>query len=528
MGGDDMFADVEFGEAPEHDDNWMPGLNPMQVPVFNNPTKYLLVYGEKGSGKGIICLHKLVRHCYENNDALGMIFAPTQRSGSLGVFDDLEKFVLPAWREGNQKWVGGKSEGYLDRGMGLQFTPARLDSQTKDRVIKIQNRHGGNSTVMVISVPYDEAVDRRMRGLQPSFVFVDELTKMGGPEFFTYIVQQLGRRRGIEGPQQYVAACNPEGPSHWVWQLFWQQCMDADGIRDPDYQVCHLPIHDNDEHLQEGYFSGLKKIFKDPYDARRNIDGEWVDRPSGDAIFREYFIPEIHSRGDSLKNIGLLSLRGHPIIVGHDPGPKNYSITLLQRIPIESTDKDKALFIWNAFDGLNFVGEYRTYSFVARELFRRLRYWMDHKTVGYNYKFAHVFDEAAFTQRDKRGSYDVLDMKREMSALGMPITATSAPKGADSQPQRVQLICNMFLAESLFISNAMWWSGITDMLMLLISQKVKDGDYDPYQGLRPARSPHLHPFDSLSYPIWKYHVQPGRLPQQEEPKAAGVFWAGRK
>ncbi len=534
--GDGDFEPPDYVPGPPNPEGgWEPDLNPVQRLIFVDPAPVILACSEKGTGKSIGVGHSDVRHLYENNNALCIVIVTFISSGSEGMLYDFENLILPAWRDGNRfpEWLNGQPHprrGELaDSGIGLHYTSTKLDPLTKDRHIWIANRHGGWSKLMLKSIPHASFVEDRVKGPAPSRVHVEEITNCDGPEYYRFPAIQLDRRRGITGPQQFVATCNPTGPSHWVYKEIVEPSKLEDGSKNPAISVYHVPIAENLHRLPPTYVERLNQTLKDQYDRRRLMDGEWVDRPSGLAIFREYFMPEIHSRGDASKNLGLLPLRGYPIILGHDPGPKNYCISLLQRLPIESKDKDKdPPFIWNAFDGLNFVGEYRTYSFVARELFRRLRYWMDHRTAGYNFKFTHVFDEAAFTQRDKRGSYDVLDMKREMAELGMPITATSAPKGADSQPQRVQLICNMFIAKALFISEAMWWSGIMDMLLLLISQKVKEGDYDAYQGLRPARSPHLHPFDSMSYPIWKYHVTPGRTPKDEPDQPGGVFWAGRK
>ncbi len=521
----DPYADAVWEDAQEYDQDWAPILNPEQDKAFHDPSKYILLEGEKGTGKGIVGLHKLVRHCYENDQAQALIMAPSQRTGGKGIGEDFTDLVLPTWRNGNFEWLNGQPGKRLDRGMGLQYTEPRLDPQTKDRIIKIRNMHGGNSEVIIISIPYDDVVDRRMRGMVPSFVYVDELTKMGGRNFFTYVVQQLGRRRGIAGPQQYVASVNPEGPSHWVYQVWHVEPEDPEtGKRDPDFATYHIPIAENLHHLPPGYFEGLLKIFKDPYERRRLLNGEWVERPSGDAIFKEYFAPEIHVKGDWSKKIGLLPLPGHPIIISHDPGPKNYSAHLMQRLPIiDSPDRP---VIWTAFDECNTVGKFTPYDIVIKGIAGRMKFWMNHRTVGHNYRFVHVFDEAAFTARDNRGNVDVMEVKRIFKTHGFDIRALPCPKGADTAPQRVQLIMNLLLSETMFISDAL--EKTKDMFRLLVSKKAKEGEYDAYTGLRPLRSPYIHPFDSLSYAPWKYFVQPGQAPTERAPQTPGVFFAGRR
>jgi hypothetical protein len=52
--------------------------------------------------------------------------------------------------------------------------------------------------------------------------------------------------------------------------------------------------------------------------------------------------------------------------------------------------------------------------------------------------------------------------------------------------------------------------GHIEMFMHLESERSKS-DYDPMAGFKPARSPHIHPFDSCSYPPFLYSVHPSRI-----------------
>jgi len=47
----------------ETDEGWEPILGPAQQESFDSTARYILCHGEKGSGKTIGLLHKLVRHC---------------------------------------------------------------------------------------------------------------------------------------------------------------------------------------------------------------------------------------------------------------------------------------------------------------------------------------------------------------------------------------------------------------------------------------------------------------------------------
>lgn len=468
------------------------------------------------SGKSIGGLHALVRHCYEENDALALIIAPQIRTGKEGVIYDLQ-WVLDIWKNGNLDKDGNR----MDEGIGLEYTEPSLDPQTKDRVIFVGNMHGGWSKIILISIPYAEVVQKRMKALSPSFVYVDEVTELSGREYFTYVSAQLGRRRGIKGPQQYVASCNPEGPSHWVYKVFIEEPTNSDtGERDQAFSVYHVAITENKHNLPPGYIEGLIKLFRDPTDYERLIHGRWIDRPSGDSLFRNYFSPLIHVRPprdtrEFRQGQFLPPKRGFPLICGYDPGPVNFSIHFEQMIPTRD-----GRIIWITFDELNYVGSYTPEHKVVRDLMKRMDHWQTY--LGSQASFVHISDEAAFSQIRQDGSYDAL---RIQQLSGGKIRMRPCPKGKESVPARVNMAIGMLLDETAFISASC--PKTIEMFALLASEPAKEGKYDQYVGLRPKRSPYIHPFDSWSYPPFYFTMNPAALSLQTAaaPKRE-VFRAG--
>ena len=103
------------------------------------PAKYILAYGERGSGKTYsLGGHKLVRHCYENFNALALIIVGVRSQATMGgVWHKLQVEILPEWVEG----------------IGLNHTDERQDTQ-KNLYIDIENRFGGHSRICLISIPY--------------------------------------------------------------------------------------------------------------------------------------------------------------------------------------------------------------------------------------------------------------------------------------------------------------------------------------------------------------------------------------
>jgi hypothetical protein len=464
------------------------------------------------SGKSIGSLFALVRHCYEEEAALALLVAVQIRTGAEGSLHDL-LWVLDIWRNGN--WKDREQTERSDEGIGLEYTEPRMDAQTKDRCIYIGNRHGGWSKVILVSIPYPEVVAARMKNLSPSFVMMEEVTEMKGKEYFTHITAQLGRRRKIKGPQQYYANCNPEGPSHWVYQVFWIDCADEKtGERSPKYAVYHVPAIENRTNLPPDYFEDLADRIKDPIERRRLLDGEWVDRPSGDAIFKNYWRQEIHVRGDVKNSEGLVPHKGLPIIISYDPGPVNYSVHFLQMVPC----KDKVL--WLVLDELNFVGQFVPDSMVVHRILQRMDYWRT--SMGGQGQFIHIADSTAFTHRRHDGSYDAT---RLVELSGGRIRPRACPQAKESVPSRVQMVIGMLLAETLFIS-AMCPKTI-EMFKNLASEKQKEGKYDPNAGLTPKRSVYLHPFDSLTYGIYYFALNPAALSLQTAARVEpAVYGAG--
>ena len=209
----EALAGFEAAPRPEPEQTeWYPDLNETQQKIFNDNARFILGYGEKGSGKTIGFAHKLTRHLYEEENALVLIIAPSIRTGAEGIWHDLDTLVLPQWEEG----------------INLEYTASKLDPNTKDRHRWVMNRFGGWSKMLLVSIPYAAAVETRIKGPAPSHVYVDELTQCDGVEYFRYPAAQLGRRRGIRGPQQFCASCNPEGPSHWVYKQFFEDILDED------------------------------------------------------------------------------------------------------------------------------------------------------------------------------------------------------------------------------------------------------------------------------------------------------------
>jgi hypothetical protein len=480
----EKFAPEEVITDQKDTEPWMPSLTVTQRKIFDDPAKYILAYGERGSGKTYsLGGHKLVRHCYENFNALALIIVGVRSQATMGgVWHKLQVEILPEWVEG----------------IGLVHTEERQDTQ-KNLYIDIENRFGGHSRICLISIPYGAFIKDRIKGFEPSLIFVDELTNLDTDDYFNAVVQQLGRRQGIHGPQQYLAACNPDGPSHWVYKRFFEDPYDDDGKWNKDYAVYHVKIEDNIDNLPKGYYDRIQEAVKsDPIEEARMVRGEWIDRPAGNAIFGPYFNKELHVRGDA--KTGILPNKDFPITIGWDPGSVNNACIFMQALPGEDRT------VWIVFDEFVTINKKLPYTTLVPLLMRKMAYWnrrMEHK-----FKYIHISDNSAFNQfRAKTGSYDVKDIelisrdKAETFDLE-PIKMKAAPKFNGSVESRVRITIAKLQAEEFLVSSQC--TAICKMFQNLICEK-QGKTYDPNIAFKPKRSIYVHPFDAMSYVLLYYN-----------------------
>lgn len=487
--------------GPVKNRKWRPKLNAIQNQVFECETRNVLIHGEKGSGKTVSACHRIIRHCYENKNALAFILTTVKSmSDDGGAWHKLVTEILPEW----------------EKGLGLHWKRAQ-DKQHND-LVWVQNQHGEWSQIKGISAPHPDQLRERFPGREPSLVFVDELTLCATDEYFKAPSAQLGRRPFVEGVQQFIAACNPAGPSHWVHNKFFVAPFDEEkGEWDENFVNIYLPISDNEGNLPPDYVAHLNATYKhDPIEAARLIGGEWIDRPSGESLFREIYNPEIHVRpvdgtGQPDRRKWLQPVKGYAMIVGLDPGSMNNAFTFQQWIPVDGKMK------WVAFDELVTIRKRVAYEDFIPMVARRVKFWRE--ATGSNASElpqVWISDNSAFNQfRAAQGSYDVLEIERIWEACrekyGLePIKIRPAPKFNDSVMIRVQTLQKYLASDEFVVSSRC--AKIQSMLMQLEAQKQKPGvAFDPKLSLSPKRSEHLHVFDALTYPMLMASITPSAL-----------------
>jgi hypothetical protein len=484
-----------------------PALNPIQAQCYDGIRTHLFccLHGARYTGKTFAGIHALIEHCRENRNARALVIVLTGRQGEEGgAWYKLNHFALPEWH----------------RGCGLEYTEPKTNKY-KDVFIWISNRHGGWSKVVLLSMPFEGFVADRIKGMEPTFILVDEAQTLQTDTYFTSIVQQLGRDPAIYH-QPIVYCCNPAGTTHWLYKRFFVDPYDAEtGGVNKDYFVQQVPLSDNRHNIPAQYLRRLIEATKnDETEYRRMVLGEWIDRPEGDALFAGYFDADRHIRGQAARNMGLLPIKGVPIITGWDLGSAHSSIHLQQFVATEKKN------LWLTFDVLNHVDVYTPYRSLVPKVMDRMVYWC--KRIGFDFRFQHISDNSAFNQyRAREGSFDHLDVEQisqdyaKLMKLDdrFVIRLLEAPKGGGSVEHRVRITREKLQMDELFVSATN--SATIDMFTLLPE--------DPKNRMCPPdRHRHRHPFDSLTYPHHYYQAKQAKPKVEELGPRPEMYVAGSK
>lgn len=484
-----MMADAEglgralpVGDAIPYE--WTPPFSPKQMEFYHSIARWCLAYGERYSGKTFVGAHKLVRHCWNHWNALSIVVVSVRRQAtSGGIWHKIVTEVLPEWQKHQP---------------GFESSEPKMDTATKDLFIWVRNKWGGKSMVQLVSIPHGGNLSDRVRGIEASMIYVDELTTVDGPDFFDALIQQLGRRPHIpREAQQYVATTNPDGPSHWAYDRFFRIPQQADGSWDERYAKFHIPISDNPDPTAQTYYQNvLEGTRNDPIEYARLIKGEWVDRPSGEAIFGRSFVPEIHIRGNLHENLILQPKPGLPITLGYDLGDANHSIIFTQ----DRLTADKTVTV--VFDEIVYTDDAVSFEKLVPEIMERMNYWCD--VSNYAYTFGHISDKSAFDRfRAQTGSYDhrqvELIAKEELEKrksryawLSRPIRLEECPKPPGSVAARIKVLTHKLQSEEIYFSALC--ENMIDAMKFLESEKG--------EAFKPKRSKHLHPYDALTYILY--------------------------
>jgi len=519
-------------EVEEELEEWEPPLTPSQREAYYDPSKIVLLHGERGSGKTLVDEHKGVRHCYLYDDALYMLVTITRSGGLIGgAWENLTTEalisdgplkgeplgILHTWSQGI-----GLEWGNFTTGPDKLYEPYRDDA--KNWWVDIRNVHGGISRIVFKSMLNPGQLVNRIKDFKPSFFQMEELANTQSSEYFTAVFQQIGRRSSVPvKAQQWTATTNPAsiGQKHWVFnQFFVLPHKLKDGAADkleahefdfdndiveyhPDYGIHHIKMVENDFFPdKEEYIKSIYETSRiDPTEVDRAIHGKWVPKITGNSIFYGYYEKAIHVIGTP--SFGLEPVIGEPIIIGYDPGSVNNARVFMQRNWVN----DRA--IYRIFDTSIFKDKKISINVLVKLLLDKMEWWCER--CDHAFTFYHISDRQALDQFNPHGSYEYREYylkSREMIEANplkyrrlSPIRMQSPPKGSDSVRERVLSIKNKLQDETLYISAAGcqpvidMFSGLRKARDKMTREELEDKPLKAVDG-------HIHTFDAVSYPIY--------------------------
>lgn len=483
---------------------WEPYLNPgTQQEVYKDKHRALLVWAEKGSGKTWGLIQKMVKHCVTWSLASAFVVVQSRTQAEKGgAWEKLITQILPEW----------------NRQRGLIYM-VREDRQ-HNPVIWLINDHRTFSNITLLSYPYGQQLKKKAPGIEPSFVFVDELTSCDSEEYYDAFAAQLGRRTDIPyEQQQYVAACNPAGESNWVYQKWFVDNVDEEtGEVDEDFHNIYVPAAEN-KRISKKYLQGLKKTYKKrPIELARLVGGEWIDMPSGDSHFGDIYSAQLHVRplmenGRADPDNRLMPLKAHPVIIGIDSGSRYHAFSFMQYAPIDNRMK------YLVFDEIVILGKSVPYYRLMPIVMRVLKFWMD--TAGVS-QIIPISDASALNvyRPAGAGSFDYKDMETVWNGrkdeIGVPtLRIVDAPKFNGSVAARLSCMRDVLAQEQILISSAC--TKHQSMLLMLESEKQKPGEeFDPGLADTVKRSPRIHIWDACSYVLLTGKLKPQKLVSHQE------------
>lgn len=484
---------------------------------------------------------KIIRHCYEEWNALYTIIGTSADALKDGICDDLTSFVIPQWRDGNREPRFLRENGILvpnprageliDSGMGLEATHWRQDNQTKHIFIKIRNRFGGWSRMKVISIPYPQMIDERIRGPAPSGIYLEEATKCRSNAYVKFPILQLERRRDIVGPQQFGFTCNPEDPDNWVFKWMYKEVVvgaDQPGRnwpRDPEQpgirrranvSFYFVDYRENAHNVSQKNIQLLEdELASDPILHTRLVKGRWISYPSGDALFKNEFSEARHMRGKAPSDKGhggqgLLPILGYPIVLGYDFGQRSHGTSFQQVI---ETSEGPFIYI---FDELCYHRKMIKSGRLAHAMVEKLHFWNEWlREKAEDQRLAwcvwHVAgDDATTVYRPGSDSVDAKDMQDKTRAIieaeperyrGIePFLIRGCPRPPLSVSKRTDLFAEAMIDNRILVSQLCPWH--RGMFFHLEADKDSPSE--------PKRSKWLETYDAATYPsLYQHLVLPG-------------------
>lgn len=450
---------------------WSPNLSSKQLEVWNDNRRHILLSGPRLTGKSLVAVHCAIKHGWlYPNDRVG-IFTKSTKVGVGGIWGDLLDYGLPEWEEG----MGEE---------GFKIITVGQYGDTRQRYVRISNRHGGESEISLNSLHYDEDVSPKLKGTRWGMLLFDECDVYESEDVFNISVLQLRQIGLLFEKHRWMGTANPppEGQEHWLYKKFWQEPYD-ETLNEKDrksFGLYEFKLADN-TFLRPEEIERLRSTYKnDPDSFARLVNGFWT-ADLRKAHFAGAFLQNQHVRGSAEEGTVILPREGE-IVTGWDLGSRNHSVVFLQKVIHASGD------YWSVLDEVSRIDEDVSIEAVTLEVVAKMREL--EALVGKKLRFKHWSDKSAW---DYRSSVDARDHVLVHRYSQGEIDLIGCPKGPNSVAARIALTRQLLIQKRLYISaNCV---GIIDMFKKLSKGKTKS------EPIKRDKAGNIHRFDALSYAL---------------------------
>lgn len=465
---------------------WSPDLATKQALLFNCAKKFVLCSGPVRSTKTIGCLHKLLRHAWETPQARISIFARTVKSAFAGgVWSDLVEIVLPLWLRANM-------------GMRIVYGP-KVEGSTRLHSLGLSNMHGGLSEIQLRSLDYDFDIEASIKSGRFSMFYFSELSNFKNRIVFDATAERLRMPHLRDEEHLWLADTNPddEGEQSWIYKLFYIDRL-AENHPYPDvqskFEVIEFTLADNIWMTQAERNEIFSRYAHDPGRKARYCDGLWTTQTE-EGLFSDVFLADTHVLGNISTydeddwELLLPSEKCMMLVTGWDPGAKNHSMHLLERL--EDPERTSVFHVLDEVVSLNIELTIEDFTYLVVE---RLDFWTkyisDHCHKG-RVDERHWSDNSALVQfRSALGSFDHTIVAVASDGRIM-LQASPRGKGRTTIFRRIDLLRRLLFQNRLFVS-----ARCVNTIKMLGSLKKGRNKLEPVQD-----SPMRHVFDSLTYAL---------------------------
>lgn len=503
-------------------DPWKPRISPKQDEIVwgchpSNPEKkkYTLLSGPRKSSKTMGALNTVAMHAWETPRAQISVLAPSiSAADDGGSWQILRDDVLP-------QWLGG--------GFGMEEVcgvSKPKQSSSKRPYMQVSNKWGGVSTIQLDSMPEEgeTAVAKRFKNKQFSMIYWIEVSDwVKNRKSFDVVTDAL---RGYEDHFLLMLLdTNPaeEGEAHWCYQLFYEDRTATDeeleevaiknnvsveslkSHRD-SLGLFEVMIHDN-PYLSDKEKAELEAKYIHNQDlVDRYLRGKWTTA-SGDALFAENFIPELHVIGEeaTIRNpnpdIMVPEENCSKLITGWDLGSVNHAACILEQVYRNDTlpqrvqdpgsePKIVQVSVFKVLDNVFCLNDHdMTIGDFTLKVMERMDYW--EQIIGNRVQWEHWSDRSAWDLKNAHSKRS--DCQEVYLYSEGEINLKPAEKGDGTVRQRINITRRLLSQDRIFVS-ARYARYIWDCLQGLKKGKTEN---QPVQ----KHSRYKHGWDCLTYPI---------------------------